>query len=135
MASIGIIFTSTYHTKQLNQWTNSSHIHKSPYIMRTWSSLNQLCGESQPAVCLLRGDGATWTPELSWIPDKPQKQATPKAAWKTSAFNTLPKCWLMHTAIVWCWKVCLAVVCVEAFLRFGYICSWWLDASPVFALD
>ena len=67
MLSIGTIFTSTYHTKQLTPWSNSS---------------TQLCGKLQPTVFLSMGDGAILRPpEHLWISDKPEKQATAKAAW------------------------------------------------------
>ena len=38
MASIGTIFTSTYHTKQLNPWQNSSASHVENY---SWLSACQ----------------------------------------------------------------------------------------------
>ena len=66
MASIGAIFTSTYHTKQLNPWTNSSASHVINY-----SYLSACQGV----------DGAiSRSSEHSWTSDKPQKQATAKAA-------------------------------------------------------
>ena len=43
MTSIGAIFTSTCHTKQINPWPNSSA---------------RLCGDSQSVICLPREDGA-----------------------------------------------------------------------------
>ena len=43
MASIGAIFTYTYHTKQLNPWQNSS--------------AKIICGEIQPDGYLSWGDG------------------------------------------------------------------------------
>ena len=77
--------------------------------------ISQSCGESQLAVCLSREDRAIWrTLEHSWMFDKPQKQATAKAAWATFSSNTWLNSKLMYTAIIWWWKVCLAVVCVEA---------------------
>ena len=89
--------------------------------------ISQSYGELQPAVCLSRGDGAIWRLfEHSWTSDKPQKQATAKAAWATFSTNTCLKCWLMCTAIIWLWKVCLAVVCMEGI--FSEIWShMWLD--------
>ena len=44
MASIGAIFTSTYHTKQLRK--------------SMAKLISQSCAELQVAVCLLRGDEA-----------------------------------------------------------------------------
>ena len=75
--------------------------------------ISQSCGESQLAVCLSRGDGAILRIlEHLWTPNKPQKQATAKAARVTFSTNN----WLniMYTAIFWWWKVCLAVVCMKA---------------------
>ena len=75
--------------------------------------ISQLCGESQMAFCLSRGDGAILRIlERSWTSNKPQKQATAKAARVTFSTNN----WLniMCTAIFWWWKVCLAVVCMKA---------------------
>ena len=43
MASIGVIFTSTYHTKQLNPWPNSS----SSYVVN-YSYLSICQGDMQP---------------------------------------------------------------------------------------
>ena len=65
MTSIGAIFTSTYVT------------HKAAKFMA--KLVRQSCGESQPAICLSREDGAIGRePEHSWTPNKPQKQATQK---------------------------------------------------------
>ena len=62
MASIGVIFTSTYHTKQLNPWPNSS---ASPRVVK-YSQLSACQGEY----------AAIWRrPVYSWTFDKPhQKQ-------------------------------------------------------------
>ena len=72
MASIGVIFTSTYHTKQLNPWPNSSASRVVNY-----SQLSACQGDMQP----FEGDHAVHL----WTSDKPQKQATAKAARATSA--------------------------------------------------
>ena len=45
MASIGVIFTSTYHTKQLNPWPNSS---ASPRRVVNYSQLSACQGDMQP---------------------------------------------------------------------------------------
>ena len=43
--------------------------------------ISQSCGELYLAICLSRGYGAIWRqPEHLWTSDKPQKQATAKAA-------------------------------------------------------
>ena len=101
MASIGAICTSTYHTKQLNPWPNSSASHVVNYV--------------QLAVCLSRGHGTIWRqPEHLRTSDKPQKQDTAKAAWAILSVNTWLNCKSMCKAIIWWWKVCLAIMCVEA---------------------
>ena len=46
MVSIGVIFTSTYHTKQLNQWPNSSASRVVNY-----SRLSACQGDMQPFKC------------------------------------------------------------------------------------
>ena len=74
MASIGAIFTSTYVS------------HKAAKSMAKLD--RQSCGESQLAICFSRGDGAIRrAPEQSWMPNKPQKQATQKQPGKLSAIT------------------------------------------------
>ena len=73
MASIGVIVTSTYHTKQLNPWPNSSASRVVNY-----SQLSACQGNMQPR-----------RPVHSWTSDKPQKQATAKATQATFSINTL----------------------------------------------
>ena len=88
------------NTKQLNPWPNSSASHIMKLLL---------------VVCLSRGDGAIWRPpEYLWMSEKPQKQATTKSAWAMFSTNTWLNCLLRCIAIVWWWKVCLDVVCVEA---------------------
>ena len=84
MASIGAIFTSTYHTKQLN---------------RLVKLISQSCGELQPAVCLSRGYTAIWRrPEHSWTSDKPH--------WETShsksSLGNIQHQYLPELLINWC---------------------------------
>ena len=67
MASIGVIFTSRYHTKQLNPWLNSSASHVVNY-----SQLSACQGDMQPF------EGNPYT--HGHLSDKPQKQATAKVA-------------------------------------------------------
>ena len=100
MASIGVIFTSTYHTKQLNPWPNSS--------------ASRACGELQPAVCLSRGYTAIWRwPVHSWTSDKPQKTShSQKQPGQLSA--SIPG-WIVKstcTAIVW-WLKSVFCYCVR----------------------
>ena len=58
--------------------------------------------------------------------DKPQNQATAKAAWVTFSTNSYPKLLLYVYSYVLCdgdGKVYLAVVCVEpAFIKSSHIC-------------
>ena len=57
-----------------------------------------------------------------------------KTGWITFSTNTCRNCWLMFSATVWWWKVCL-LLCVWklAFLRFSHICRWtnklWLNQN------
>ena len=54
--------------------------------------ISQSCGELQPAVCLPRGDATIWRrPKHLWTFDKPQKQATAKAAKATFSIKYLPE--------------------------------------------
>ena len=78
MVSIGAIFTSTYHTKQLNPWPNSL---ASCVVNYSWVSDYQ--GEREPIYV---------PPEHSWMSDKPQKQAIAKASWATFSTNTCQNC-------------------------------------------
>ena len=81
----GTIFTSTCH-KAANSMAKL---------------IIQSCGEWQLAVCLSRRDGAIWRwHEHLWMSNKPQKQATAKAAWTTFSTNTWLNSQLMYTAIV-----------------------------------
>ena len=76
--------------------------------------ISQSCSELLPALCLSRGYAAIWRwPEHSWMSDRPQKQATAKVAQATFSINTCLNCWSMCTTIIWWWKVCLAIVCME----------------------
>ena len=78
MASIGIIFTSTYHKKQLNPWPNSSASRVVNY-----SQLSACQGDMQ----LFEDD-----PYTRGRLNKPQKQATAKAARATFSINTWLNC-------------------------------------------
>ena len=64
MASIGVIFTSTYHTKQLNPWPNSSASHVVNY-----SQLSACQGDMQP----FEGDLYT-RGRLTNLRNKPQQK-------------------------------------------------------------
>ena len=74
MASIGVIFTSTYHTKQLNPWPNSS-----ASCVVNYSQLSACQGDMQPF------EGDPYTRErLTSLRNKPQQ----KAAQATFSINT-----------------------------------------------
>ena len=79
MASIGVIFTSTCHTKQLNPWPNSSASRVVNY-----SQLSACQEDMQP----FEGDPYT----CGRLADKPQKQATATAAWAAFSINTWLNC-------------------------------------------
>ena len=64
MASIGVIFTSTYHTKQLNPWSNSSASHVVNY-----SQVSACQGDMQ----LFEGDPYTRRRLIS-LRNKPQQK-------------------------------------------------------------
>ena len=64
MASIGAIFTSTYHTKQLNPWPNSS---ASRVVNYSWLSASQ--GDMEP----FEGDPST-RGRLTSLRNKPQQK-------------------------------------------------------------
>ena len=64
MASIGVIFTSTYHTKQLNSWPNSSASRVVNY-----SQLSACQGDMQPF------EGEPYTRgRLASLRNKPQQK-------------------------------------------------------------
>ena len=79
MTTNGAIFTSTYHTKQLNPWPNSSASR-----MVNYTQLSACQGDMQP----FEGDPYT----RGRLADKPQKQATAKAARATFSINTWLNC-------------------------------------------
>ena len=64
MASIGVIFTSTYHTKQLNPWPNSSASRVVNY-----SQLSACQGDMQPFEGILYTRG-----RLISLRNKPQQK-------------------------------------------------------------
>ena len=68
MASIGVIFSSTYHAKELNPWPNSPASH---VVIYSWLS------------------ACPWEmePFYLWMSSKPQKQATTKAVWLVNVYS------------------------------------------------
>ena len=83
MASIDVILTSTYPTKHLNPWPNSSASHVVNY-----RCLYACPGEMEPFKEHLSS-------EHLWKSDKSQKQTTAKAVWATFNINACLNCWLM----------------------------------------
>ena len=79
MASIVVIFTSTYHTKQLNPWPNSSASRVVNY-----SQLSACQGDMQP----FESDPYT----RGHLTSLTEKQATAKAARATFSINTWLSC-------------------------------------------
>ena len=75
MASIDAIFTSSYHTKQLNPSVNPS---ADCVVNYNWLSACQ--GEMEPLI--------QRPPKHSWMSYKPQKQATVKVVWVIFSINT-----------------------------------------------
>ena len=75
--------------KTENSQMASFQLHISHKAVKSMVKLtSQSCGGLQLAFCLPRGDDAIYRPpENSWISDKPQKQATAKAAWETFSIN------------------------------------------------
>ena len=78
ITSVVAIFSSTYHTKQLNPWLTSP---ASDVII--YSHLSACPGEMEPF---------KRSPCHSWTSDKPQKQATAKAVWENFSTNTWVNC-------------------------------------------
>ena len=80
MTSVGAIFTSTCHTKQLNPWANSS---ASRVVIHSH-------------YCLLRKAKAIWRPpKHMWMSDRLEKEAWVKA--DRSNFSS--------TKYMWCWSI------------------------------
>ena len=107
MAYTGAIFTTKYHTKQLNPWPNSS-----ANCVVNYTQLSACQGDMQP----FEGNPSTCgcVTSLRKIPQQKQPR-------QLSSIITCLNCYSMCTAILWWWEVCLAVVCMEAgFLKPGH---------------
>ena len=104
MASIGVIFTSTYHTKQLNPWPNSS-----PSRVVNYSQLSACQGYMKPSEGDLYTHGC-----LTSLRNKPQ-QSSPgnfQHQYLAELFVNMYSYCLMVKSVS-CWK--------PPFLRFGHI--------------
>ena len=110
MASIGVIFTSTYHTKQLNPWPNSS---ASRVVNYSWLSACQ--GDMQP----FEGDPYT-RGRLTSLRNKPQQKLP-------GQLSALIPCWIVsqHVQLSFDGEKCVLLLCAwkPAFLRSGHIYS------------
>ena len=84
-----------YHTKQLNPWRNSS---------ASW-------GANYSHLSVFQG---RWNHMTTRAFVDVWETSHSKTAWATFSTNTWLNYWLMCTAITWWWKVCLAVVSMEA---------------------
>ena len=111
MASIDVVFTSTYHTKQLNPWPNSSASRVVNY-----SQLSACQGDMQP----FEGDVYT-RGRLTSLRNKPQQ----KQPGQLSA--SIPG-WIVsqHVQLSFDGEKCVLLLCAwkPAFLRSGHICDW-----------
>ena len=85
IASIDVIFTSTYHTKKLNPWP-----HSSASCVVDYSCLSACQGDMEP----FEGNLNTYG-HLTRLGNKPQEQDTAKAAWATFSINTCLNCQFM----------------------------------------
>ena len=99
MASIGAIFTSTYHTKQLNPWPNSL---ASCVVNCSWLPVCK--GDMQP----FEGDPSTHRRLIS-LKNKPQEKQ-PGQVSASILTGIVGHCVLLSFD----GEVCLAVVCMEA---------------------
>ena len=99
MTSIGAIFTSTYHTKQLNPWPNLSTNH-----VVNHSQLSACQGGMEPVEKHLNARGRPTS-----LRNKPQQKQTG---------NFQPQCLAEQLVNVYSHclmvKVCFAVLCMEA---------------------
>ena len=98
MASIGATFTSTYHTKQLNPWPNSSASRVVNY-----SRLSACQGEMEP----FEGDQST-RGRLTSLRNKPQ-QKQPRQLSASIHASIVSQC----IQLSFDGEKCVAIVCVE----------------------
>ena len=99
MASICAIFTSTYRTKQLNPWPNSSASHVANY---SWLLLAKgMCSHLKVTWALMDIWQASETSHSKSSPGNFQHQYLPELLVNVYSYRLMV-------------KVCFAVVCVEA---------------------
>ena len=99
MAFIGIIFTSAYHTKQLNPWPNSLASRVVNY-----SRLSGCQGDMEP----FEGDPSTYGCLIS-LRNKPQQKQPGQLSASIYLPELLVNVYSYHLMV----KMCLAVMCVE----------------------
>ena len=113
MASIGAIFSSTYHTKQLNPWPNSSASH---VVVYSWLS-----------GCPCRGDGAIQrSPEHLRMSDtnlrnKPQQNQLGNFKYQYLPKNLLANVYRYHVMVLKSVLLLCVCVCKPAFLTSNHI--------------
>ena len=96
MTSIGVIFTSTCHTKQLNPWTNSS-----ASCVMIYRQLSVYWGKMVP----FEGYPSTHGHQTGLRKRSECKQIVQPLA----VLNTIACCWSTNVANKWGWKVCLKI--------------------------
>ena len=109
MASIGVIFTSTYHTKQLNPWPNSSASRVVNY-----SQLSACQGDMQP----FEGDLYTHG-HLTSLRNKPQQKQPRQLSASIPGWIVSQPVQLLFDG-----EKCVLLLCAwkPAFLRYGHLC-------------
>ena len=111
MASIGVIFTSTYHTKQLNPWPDLSASRVVNY-----SQLSACQGDMQP----FKGDPYT-RGRLTSLRNKPQQKQPGQLS------VSIPG-WIVsqHVQLLFDGEKCVLLLCAWklAFLRSGHNYRW-----------
>ena len=117
MASIGVIFTSTYHTKQLNPWPNSLASRVVNY-----SRLSAGQGDMQP----FEGDPYT-RGRLTSLRNKPQKKQ-PRQLSASIPGSIVSQ----HVQLSFDGEKCVLLLCAwkPAFLRSGHI-YWQTHIIPL----
>ena len=121
MASIGAIFTSTYHTKQLNPWPNSS---ASRVVNYSWLSACQ--GDMEP----FEGDSST-RGRLTNLTNKPQ-QKQPRQISASIHASIVSQC----IQLSFDGEKCVLLLCAwkASFLKPGHKCAYSLPAFHLYKL-
>ena len=117
MASIGVIFTSTYHTKQLNPWPNSSASRVVNY-----SQLSACQGDMQP----FEGDPYT-RGRLTSLRNKPRQNQPGQLSASIPGWIVNQRVQLLFDG-----EKCVLLLCAwkPVFLRSGHIYYFYGDLQP-----